>query len=101
MGVSVFRDQTEIKPNGGLLQLRAFCSYVTENGHGLLTVTFDVNTRHHELAARKIMAALSCRRVRTHAQFARYRPSHQIAPIIFFSPWQSWGHVRCHRHKPL
>ena len=29
-------------------------------------MTFDVNTHHHKLAARKIMAALFCWRVRTH-----------------------------------
>ena len=47
---SVYRDLV-IRPNGDF---------------SLLTVTFDVNTHHHKLAARKIMAALYCWRVRTH-----------------------------------
>jgi hypothetical protein len=48
-------------------RLRAFCGHDVTNlaKNGLLTVTFDVNTHHHKLAAHKIMAALYCWRVRT------------------------------------
>lgn len=75
-------------------------SHIAENG--LLTVTFDVNTHHHKLAARKIMAALYCWRVRTH-MYNSLDIVFLIKPVpnFFFRLAQSWGHVWCPRHKPL
>jgi Mitochondrial carrier protein len=59
---------TEIKPKR---RYRKYChgtrflaSHIEERQNGLLTVTLDVSSTHHKLAARKIMAALYCWRVR-------------------------------------
>ena len=64
----------------------ALCSHVSGNG----LPTIDVNVHHHKLAARKIMAALYCRRVRTHT----HNYSLDIVLLIkfdFFFPPRSLG----------
>ena len=85
------RDQAEKGRYRKYRYVRAFWQPHSRRAeNGLLTVAFDVST-HHKLAARKIMAALYCWRVRSYTLIYNSfnRRSHQISTpqikIFFFS----------------